>query len=176
MIESDELHETMMRLKDVVEQWKPKEPMNSVQHTIREILTYLKVNRNIGHTTAVIRGAQNVDKAILVCANEIHANTMKKRCPASIETVGLGAVENYALRGKSRPLVFDNHTIASLLRMCSNKIEQLQAQVNASQQTRQQLLDSLTIPELAKQIISREKARNMDDKATATKLLDLLEL
>lgn len=143
----------------------------SISKTLYEIITYLKVNRLRGHTTAVIRGAQNVDNATLVCHNEAFARSLGKTLPKSVQTTSLGSIAHGSLRGKMQSLVFDNAAISELAEQCLSEIETLQNEVErltkkldkaSNIDTTRKVLDKLSIKQLAQEIIKKEQAVDDD--------------
>ena len=69
------------------------------------------MTRQAGHTTAMLEGANNTDEPIIVAANEMHAQWLKKTCKnKTAQFVSLNNLTD-KLRGTNRPLLFDNHTL-----------------------------------------------------------------
>lgn len=100
---------------------------------IQEILAYYEATRQVGHTTAVIHGAQEIDSIVVSHSEHWKSDLEKyvqgdaknfrgepmviqKRDPSTPPTViTLADIEHGRLKGCNKPLVFDNAAIFSLL-------------------------------------------------------------
>jgi hypothetical protein len=103
---------------------------NSSIEKAEQIVRYLEINRQVGHTTAILEGAKNVD-ALVIAHNFDWAQELsnpnfqkpytgekfelKRRNPNSqISTLSLSSLNN--LRGEHRPILLDNAALYVLLR------------------------------------------------------------
>lgn len=89
---------------------------NKPYETAQEILTYLNGNRQIGHTTAVIRGALNTPNCLVVIHNKAFgSDILAGLSPKNIDTISLQEILNGRLRGMKTPLLIDNAALTVLL-------------------------------------------------------------
>lgn len=94
--------------------------------TLADIRDYLTANRQIGHTTAMVRGAQNVDSVIVLAANHHSGELINKQLPNA--TV-IPITNIRAIRGKQKPMVIDNFALLSLCDDALAEIKRLQKQI-----------------------------------------------
>jgi hypothetical protein len=79
---------------------------------------YWQRNRQVGHTTAMVAGAGNVDPVIVVCANEhnkmaLEAVLDKSSATSKPRMMALGELDR--IRGLTAPLVVDHHALVALI-------------------------------------------------------------
>lgn len=138
----------------------------NITKTLDEIIAYLRVNRGVGHTTAVLRGAQNVEKSIVVCHDERSARTLQRQTTPNTRTVSLGAVGNCCLRGHNAPLAVDNAALEQLLVAARNQIARLSDQINRTNQLVEKeverAFDKMDIHTLAKLIVQKTEQVSKD--------------
>ena len=77
----------------------------NVKKVLEEILTYYTVNRQVGHTHAMLEGARNTD-CIVIAHNQAAAHRFIRK---GVNAISIGGIS--ALRGCNRPIVFDNATL-----------------------------------------------------------------
>jgi hypothetical protein len=100
--------------------------MNTKQR-LEDLRNYYAATRQCGHTTAMVRGAQNVDTVAILAASQDHARTLKQMAPKA-DCISLYAPT--ALRGMRKPLLVDNHTMHVLLSDALQEIERLEKRVS----------------------------------------------
>jgi hypothetical protein len=110
--------------------------MNTKQR-LEDLRNYYATTRQCGHTTVMVRGAQNVDTVAILAASHNHARILKQLAPKA-DCISLYATT--ALRGMRKPLLVDNHTMHVLLSDALEEIERLEKRVsdlaNAADQPR----------------------------------------
>jgi hypothetical protein len=97
-----------------------------IKEKLKVICNYYVKNRQVGHTRAVIRGAQNTDNVVIVSTNESTANSL--RGIVNSPMVGVCSLSDSDLSnlGAGKALVFDNGAIFALLREAVTEIERLE--------------------------------------------------
>lgn len=100
--------------------------MNTKQR-LEDIRNYYMTARQCGHTTAMVKGAQNVDSVAILAASHDHARILKQLAP-NADCISLYTPT--ALRGMRRPLLVDNHTMHVLLSDALQEIERLEKRVS----------------------------------------------
>jgi Trk K+ transport system NAD-binding subunit len=86
---------------------KSKEQIRSA---LLEIITYYVVNRQRGHSTAMLNGAKNCD-CIVIAHNEHHARRLKQLGARHVISIN----SLHKLRGHNKPIVFDNAALHMIL-------------------------------------------------------------
>jgi hypothetical protein len=94
---------------------------------LENLLAYYKATRSRGHTTAMLQGANNTPKAIILAASEGHARQLKQVAPQS-ECVSMRVPQ--ALRGRINPLLVDNFAMEQLLADAVFEIRRLEKRVH----------------------------------------------
>lgn len=89
---------------------------------LKAIVRHLQSTRGVGHTTAMIRGAQNVEEVIVVAENQHYADLLQRKLP-SADVVSLGGITR--MGGVRKPLVVDNEALLNLLHSALLEIERL---------------------------------------------------
>jgi hypothetical protein len=97
-----------------------------IKEKINSILNYYTLTRRIGHTDAILKGANNVSSIILT-SNYKSGKSINKLSPNSI-TLGLEQIDK--LRGYKKPLLLDNDAVYSLLKECLEEINKLENKNN----------------------------------------------
>lgn len=97
--------------------------MENVESHLHEIIGYLDNTRQVGHTTAVLEGANN-GKCIVLTHNQKFANHINSHTAATALSY-----KSKGLRGRRKPIVFDNAAIRDLLGDSLNLIEQLKESI-----------------------------------------------
>lgn len=110
--------------------------MKNVKDTLVELSNYIHATRRVGHTTTMIRGAQNVDKAIIIVRNQHSANHLKKAYfykDTDHDVISLASIKASALCGKKKPLAIDNDALMQLCDAAVARIAQLEAKIDELQ-------------------------------------------
>ena len=97
-----------------------------IKDTLQSIAFYFTSLRQVGHTTAMIRGAQNVDSVIVLARTSHHAALLQKRLPNAI-VKSVGSIN--ALRGMNKPLVIDNDAMLEICNAALAEIGRLERHV-----------------------------------------------
>lgn len=88
---------------------------------------YYRINRQAGHTTAMLEGALNVDNALVLTHNQMFADTLKRQSKGN----GTQFISPYKtderLLGQKRPLLIDHHHLANLIEALPDIYAQQQA-------------------------------------------------
>ena len=79
----------------------------------------------MGHTTAMLRGANNVDGCCILVDSHRMGEYLKKQSPNIIPVT----LDSHDLRGRKSPLLLDNGVIGSLLSESINEINRLESKV-----------------------------------------------
>jgi hypothetical protein len=107
--------------------------MSTSKKQLRKFLDYMNRNRRVGHTTAMLEGAKNVD-AIVISHNYQGGQMLEERIEKEIpnltkrsgklKTLSIHETEQ-ALLGYHSPIVFDNAALHILFSNAIHEIERL---------------------------------------------------
>jgi hypothetical protein len=103
--------------------------MNLLQK-INEIVSYFRLNRQKGHTTATLNGFFGSAREPLVLFENRQQGNLTKIPPKDIVSLG----NLIALRGHNRPLLVDHHVVVLLLEEAGNTIGELNTAVVVQKQ------------------------------------------
>ena len=95
----------------------------NIKEKLKHIIHYYGKTRRVGHTKTMIRGAQNVDKVMVLGANEDHVRLLKREIPNSY-CVSITNLDSF--RGVNYPLLIDNSASDSLMRESLFEIDRLE--------------------------------------------------
>jgi hypothetical protein len=99
--------------------------ISQTKKRLQAAIEYFAATRGVGHTKTVIEGiAKNLGSAVIV-ANENGAREYEKQC-VGISAVSIDGFEK--LRGQTRPIVFDNHSLIILFTGAFRAIDNLESQ------------------------------------------------
>jgi len=96
------------------------------KQTLQNLRNYIESNRRVGHTTAMIRGAQNVDNVLVIAANQHHAAMLHRELPRA-EVVAI--TSPVCMIGKTKPLVMDNQALWEICGGALAEIERLETRI-----------------------------------------------
>ena len=96
----------------------------TIYDKVKDILRYYDVNRQCGHTTAMLEGARSV-KSIIITHNQRFADQLKEKDPDNIEAMSIESVDH--LMGRNDPIIFDNAAIFALLNEVDKELNRLQS-------------------------------------------------
>lgn len=97
-----------------------------IKETLRNLRDYIAATRQVGHTTAMIRGAQNVDSVIVLAHTQHHAALLQKQLPnATVKAI----TNPTAVIGMNKPLVVDNATLWEICGGALAEIERLEHRI-----------------------------------------------
>ena len=114
--------------------------MSDIKHTLKELVTYYDVNRGVGHTSAVVAGAENLEDCIVVAANQSSAALLSKGNMFTVMT--LAGLENGDARGRRCPMVLDNHAVTELARRSLAEIARLECKIVRMRNAAQAIADT----------------------------------
>lgn len=98
-----------------------------IKEKMQEVNYFLEGSRQMGHTAAVMVGAQATD-GIVLAADLIDRNQLENKARIYHKRVSVKCVEE--LRNAShRPLLLDNKTVFSFFREAIGRIEELEAEL-----------------------------------------------
>lgn len=118
-----------------------------IKSILKELLIYLEVNRQVGHTTAMVEGAGNSDCLIITHNQDmtyfITKDYLKENVKYSKKCVSLGSINLGDLRGRKKPIVFDNAALFIIFRDALNAIKDLEKKKkNRSNRVKKHVLNS----------------------------------
>lgn len=99
----------------------------SIKKQLENLLAYYATTPRVGHTTAIIQGAKNVNSVIILVGHAAHAKNMHWAAPGA-DFVPLDNLDK--LQGRKQPLLIDNFAIATLLSESLKEIERLEKVIN----------------------------------------------
>jgi hypothetical protein len=105
----------------------------NINKQLREILQYYATNRQVGHTTATLQGANN-SKCILVAWDEHSYDRLmslqrKRKKGIKYNAISLMGIQNGGLRGYKQPIVFDNGALYDLFLRANRRITELEDKI-----------------------------------------------
>lgn len=106
--------------------------MSNIKDTLRSIASYYEVNRQVGHTTAVVSGAINTKDTVIIAHNHQSAKDLEKK-HSTYGTDGKSiAISSFdsQMRGRRVPITFDNATIHFLCLDALREIENVEGRNN----------------------------------------------
>jgi hypothetical protein len=89
--------------------------MNDSYNIAKELVAYFDVTRGVGHTTAMLDGADRTENCLVVTHAKAAESLIKRTADQKEEVVTLGEIGQGALRGRNHPLVLDNAATRTLL-------------------------------------------------------------
>lgn len=92
------------------------------------VTAYYSANRQLGHTTALLKAAQELN-ALFLCATERHAHDLRKTVPKEYAKNIIANPE--LLVGQYKALIIDNFAIVRMLTERNSVIEALQKEVTS---------------------------------------------
>jgi hypothetical protein len=93
---------------------------------LQNLRNYIESNRRVGHTTAMMRGAQNVDNVLVIAANQHQAAMLQRELPRA-EVVAI--TSPVCMVGKSKAMVMDNHALWEICGGALAEIERLETRI-----------------------------------------------
>jgi hypothetical protein len=95
-----------------------------IEKILYALMQYYAVNRQVGHTTAMMEGVKNVDgKVIVLTQNLIYGNELKKLAP-NVIPVSIDFLSE-SIVGRKNAMVLDNHAIQSITARALSEITDL---------------------------------------------------
>lgn len=100
--------------------------MSDVKQILGGIIRFFERSRQVGHTTAMIKGAENTEDVIIVCPYHLSTENMRRLAPRA----GTRVLREFARPvTDSKPTVFDNFAILELCKAALKEILELGARV-----------------------------------------------
>ena len=96
----------------------------NITNRLQSLLTLYGINRRKGSTTAMIEGVKQCDNVIVVSANRIDANRMRKLIPEACHVTIYEPLE-----GLSGAIAMDNHAIVDVLQQSLAEIRMLEREI-----------------------------------------------
>lgn len=130
---------------------------SKIKDILTEISTYLRSNRRVGHTTAMVEGVRNV-RARVLCVSHEHADYLHEKTAvsstATIDWVGGGGLRDIKLRGV--PLVADNYTLQEICDRALRRINDLEHELEETKRSAQNFFVGLHAERAQKEALARE--------------------
>ena len=89
---------------------------------LETLAQYYATTRQAGHTTAMIKGAVNTERCVILAPNHHTGEMLQKLAPAA----KIVSLENPELRGMRLPMLVDNSTMSRILSLALCEIERLE--------------------------------------------------
>jgi hypothetical protein len=115
--------------------------MSSIKTTLTELVRYYDSNRGVGHTAAMLTGAQNMGECLVVAANQADVAHLWKGPDTSFVVVSLSNLELGDARGHKFPMVLDNHALTELARQSLGEISRLEDKIREMKAVAQAIAD-----------------------------------
>ena len=101
---------------------------------IKKIVNFLRfnyqANRQAGHTTAIMQGANNTEYPVIIAVDHDHSRSLKNICKnKDVITLPLSIITEQ-LRGRKSPILFDNYTLQVLFDEIDKEFGRLQTIIN----------------------------------------------
>ena len=96
----------------------------NIKSILSGLAAYLHASRRVGHTTAMIRGAQNTENVVVLAHTHSYASQLQKLVPGA-KVVSMHSIES--LRGRHSPLVVDNSALWDICQSASDEIERMES-------------------------------------------------
>lgn len=113
--------------------------MSSIKTTLTELILYYNLNRGVGHTSAVIAGAENVSDCLVVAANIQDLRRLAEGDMFKVMT--LAELGNGKMLGRTCPMVLDNHALTELARQSLLEISRLEDKIREMKAVAQAIAD-----------------------------------
>ena len=96
----------------------------NITNRLQSLLTLYGINSRKGSTTAMIEGVRQCDKVIVVSANRMDADRMKKLLPEARHVTIYDPLESL-----SGAIAIDNHAVMEVLQQSLAKIRMLEREI-----------------------------------------------
>lgn len=116
--------------------------MSDIKETLQHLVRYYDTNRGVGHTSAVINGAQNTNGCVVVTA--YRGDALQYAAQDTFTMMTLKDLRDDKLLGRRSPLVFDNHAITELVRQSLAEIARLEKTIE-TMKTAAQIIANVNI-------------------------------
>jgi hypothetical protein len=95
----------------------------NIKRILSGLAAYLHASRRVGHTTAMIRGAQNTENVVVLAHTHFYASRLQGLIPGA-KVVSMHSIES--LQGRHSPLVVDNSALWDICQSALSEIERLE--------------------------------------------------
>jgi len=102
----------------------------NIQETVKFLSSYYNRTRQVGHTTALMEGANNTDNPIILAVDTNHMGNLRNICKNRSACVARLESCDTVLRGVKSPILFDNYTLHTLFLDISEEFDRLQSIIN----------------------------------------------
>ncbi len=107
----------------------------NIRVQLQALLQYYVTNRQVGHTTAMLRGANN-SKCLVIAAREHNYRRLmdmqrKRKRGKKYDALSLDGIQNGALLGRRDPIVFDNEALYVLFEAAHRRITELENKIES---------------------------------------------
>jgi hypothetical protein len=124
--------------------------MSTIKNKLTDLARHLNINRQVGHTTAVIHGAKNIESNVIVHNRDMVSYLSRENGPKNpqhpeglvklrkkkrgevVNCISLGELEK--LYGDHRPIVFDNCALYVLFSNSLSEIRRLESKIEKIRQ------------------------------------------
>lgn len=107
----------------------------NVRVQLQALLQYYVTNRQVGHTTAMLRGANNTKCTVIVAREHNYRRLMdlqqKRKKGKKYNATTLAGVEHGNLLGHREPIVFDNEALWELFGAAHKRITELENKIES---------------------------------------------
>lgn len=114
--------------------------MSDIKTTLIELVRYYNSNRGVGHTTAVVAGAENMEDCIVVAANRLDAHRLAAGDMFTVITLA-ELEEGDKVRGRECPMVLDNYALTELAHQSLAEIRRLEDKIAEMKAVAQAIAD-----------------------------------
>lgn len=111
----------------------------TTQQQLAELAYYYASSRQVGHTTAMMRGAK-VSDCLILAHNQCGARNIKLLAPMG-SVISLASMGE-RLRGIRKPLLIDNAAMSEILQGALAEIERLEQKVATARRKAQEIIES----------------------------------
>lgn len=95
---------------------------NTARSQIEALLSYYSAFRAVGHTTTMLKGAENTD-CVIIAATEAQARYIRERLPENRTILSLSSLDTH-LYGMTKPIALDNAAIIVMLSRLLDEIDE----------------------------------------------------
>ena len=95
---------------------------NTARSQIEALLSYYSAFRAVGHTTTMLKGAENTD-CVIIAATEAQAKYIRERLPENRTVLSLSSLDTH-LYGMTKPIALDMDAIIVMLSRLLDEIDE----------------------------------------------------
>lgn len=109
-----------------------------IKHILSGLAAYLHSSRRVGHTTAMIRGAENTEAVTVLAHTQAYATQLQRLIP-SAKVISMHGIDD--LIGRKSPLVVDNSALWDICESALAEIKQAETSMSILAKANAQLVD-----------------------------------